>query len=103
VSWTKVTLILAAAITGLYGAGFFLISIRRANRYRNWRDILYRDPSRVGELLVGTSLILTGLVFAGFSTFWSDLLTSFVLATGVQMVLSFAGIRLELFSNNPTQ
>jgi hypothetical protein len=114
VSWTRIILAVAAAISGVYVVLYFLsfirIFIRDAQHHINWpqghinwTQFFFRTRYHAAEFYVGTTLILTTLALRASYNFWLDIVESFVLVTGFQMALSAIGIRFELFSNNPTE
>lgn len=104
--WTKVQMVflIVAGVSGVFGVLFLLLGIQRASYYDlTWGNVLFRNPSRSAEMLLGASFILIAMAFRGFSNFWFDVLDSFMLVTGIQMVFSATGIRLELFGSNPAE
>lgn len=88
--------------------GLVIAALRRLYLKYDWpyilyknRRILYKNRRRLRGFIFGFFLVLSGPVFLGFSSFWTDVLASFMLTTGAQVVLGAVGIRLELFGNNP--
>ena len=95
-----------AVIAGLMSFVVLIISIvkvlktNRTAYAASWRQIKLRNMWRIAGLLLGIALIVNGVVLYDFSTFGWDVLSGFLLVTGMQIVLFVSGIRLELLSNN---
>jgi hypothetical protein len=99
-TWKFISIV-AIAIIGL--TFFVVIHIRLRGQKIDLRHVLVQNSTHLAALLGSAYLILVGLSLHSLSNFWWDVLTSFLVVTGFQMLLSAVGIRLELLGNNPAE
>jgi hypothetical protein len=89
---------------GLTGLIFFMVMHTRLRGQKiDLRNLWAQNSARFASLLGGAYLMFTGLIFHSLSSFWWDILRSFLVVTGLQIFLSATGIRMELLGNNPPE
>ena len=96
--------IISIVAIGVIGLTFFVVvHIRLRGQKIDLRHVLLQNSTRLAAFLGSTYLILVGLTLHSVSNFWWDVLSSFLVVTGFQILLSAVGIRLELLGNNPAE
>lgn len=100
ITWKFISIV-AIGIIGL--TLFVVMHTRLRDQKIDLRHVWVQNSTRLAALLGGAYLILVGLSLHSLSSFLGDVLSSFLVVTGFQVLLSAAGIRLELLGNNPAE